>query len=55
MDRLHPSTELGEKTARCESLRALLPYVEWDRFITLPGSQSGLRVTLLYLTSYVLN
>ena len=41
--------ELGQKNARCESLRALLPYVEWDRFVTLAGSKSGLRVTLSYL------
>ena len=27
----------------------LLPYVEWDRFVTLAGSKSGLRVTLSYL------
>ena len=26
-----------------------LPYVEWDRFVTLAGSKSGLRVTLSYL------
>ena len=45
------TTELGQKTARCESLRALLPYVEWDRFVTLAGSKSGLRVTLSYLVS----
>ena len=32
--------ELGQKTARCESLRALLPYVEWDRFVTLNGAQA---------------
>jgi hypothetical protein len=43
-------TELGQKTARCESLRVLLPYVEWDRFVTLAGSKSGLRVTLSYLS-----
>jgi hypothetical protein len=43
------TTELGQKTARCESLRALLPYVEWDRFVTLAGSKSRLRVTLSYL------
>ena len=29
------STELGQKTTRCESLRALLHYVEWDRIVTL--------------------
>jgi hypothetical protein len=29
------STELGQETARYESLRALLPYVEWDRIVTL--------------------
>ena len=45
------TTELGQKTARCESLRAPLPYVEWDRFVTLAGSKSGLRVTLSYLVS----
>ena len=27
----------------------LLHYVEWDRFITLAGSKSGLRVMLSYL------
>jgi hypothetical protein len=43
------TTELGQKTAWCESLRVLLPYVEWDRFVTLAGSISGLRVTLSYL------
>jgi hypothetical protein len=32
------STELGQKTARCESLRALLHYVEWDRIVTLAGA-----------------
>jgi hypothetical protein len=47
-----PYTELGQKTARCESLRALLPYVEWDRFVTHAGSKSGLRVTLSYLGIY---
>jgi hypothetical protein len=31
------------------SLRALLPYVEWDRFVTLAESKSRLRVTLSYL------
>ena len=31
-------------------MEALLPYVEWDRFITLAGSKSGLSVTLSYLT-----
>jgi hypothetical protein len=41
------STELGQKTARCESLRALLHYVEWDRIFA--GSKRGLRVTLSYL------
>jgi hypothetical protein len=33
------STELGQKTARCESLRALLHYVEWDRIVTLAWEQ----------------
>jgi hypothetical protein len=39
------STELGQKTARCESLRALLQYVEWDRIVTLAGANAdwGLR------------
>ena len=39
------STELEQKTARCESLRALLHYVEWDRIVTLTGAQAdwGLR------------
>ena len=27
----------------------LLHYVEWNRFVTLAGSKSGLRVTLSYL------
>ena len=27
----------------------LLPYVEWDRFVILAVSKSGLRVTLSYL------
>ena len=45
------TTELGQKTARCESIRALLPYIEWDQFITLAGSKSGPRVTLSYLVS----
>ena len=31
----------------------LLPYVEWDRFVTLAGSKSGLRVTLSYLVNTV--
>jgi hypothetical protein len=48
---IFPTTYNGIRTknVRCESLRALLPYVEWDRFVTLAGSKSGLRVTLLYL------
>jgi hypothetical protein len=29
------STELGQKTAQCESLRAVLHYVEWDRIVTI--------------------
>ena len=29
----------------------LLPYVEWDRFVTLNGALSGMRVTLSYLTA----
>jgi hypothetical protein len=39
------STKLGQKTARCESLRALLHYVEWDRIVTFTGAQAdwGLR------------
>jgi hypothetical protein len=32
--------ELGQKTSRCESLRALLHYVEWDRFVTLAGAKA---------------
>jgi hypothetical protein len=43
------STELGQKTARCESFRALFHYIEWDRIVTLAGSKSGLRATLSYL------
>jgi hypothetical protein len=45
------STELGQQTARCESLRALLHYVKWVRIVTLAGSKSGLRVTLSYLAN----
>ena len=48
------SMELGQKTARCESLRALLHYVEWDRIVTLAGSKSGpwgLRYRIYSLTS----
>jgi hypothetical protein len=39
------SMELGQKTAWCESIRALLHYVEWDRIVTLTGAQAdwGLR------------
>jgi hypothetical protein len=33
----------------------LLHYVEWDRFVTLAGSKSGLRVTLSYLACSVRN
>ena len=29
----------------------LLPYVEWDRFVTLAGSKSGLRVTMYVIVS----
>ena len=47
------STELGQKTARCESLWVLLHYVEWDRIVTLAGSKSGLRVTLSYLNLHM--
>ena len=47
------SAELGQQTARCESPRELLHYVEWDRIVTLAGSKSGLRVTLSYLVLYV--
>ena len=51
---IFPTTYNGirKKTARYESLRALLPYVEWDRFVTIAGSKSGLRVTLSYLCGY---
>ena len=31
----------------------LLHYVEWDRFVTLAGSKSGLRLTLSYLGSMI--
>ena len=37
------------KNAQCESLQALLPCFEWDRFVTLIWSKSGLRVVLSYL------
>ena len=39
------STELGQETTRCESLRVLLHYVEWDQIVTLTGAQAdrGLR------------
>jgi hypothetical protein len=30
----------------------MLPYVEWDWFVTLAGSKSGLRVRLSYLCEY---
>ena len=49
---IFPTTYNGirtKKNIRCESLRALLPYAEWDQFVTLAGSNSGLRVTLSYL------
>ena len=45
---------LRTQTSRYESLRTLLPYVEWDRFVTLAGSKSELRVTLSYLFVHVL-
>ena len=50
-------TELGQKTARCESLRALLHYIEWDRIVTLNGAQAaewGLRNRIYYLTDTIL-
>ena len=50
---LSPNGDIGEAQhdpCRCESLWVLLPYVEWDRFITLAGSKSGLRVMLSYLS-----
>ena len=47
------STELGQKTAQCESLRAVLHYVEWDRIVTIAGSKSGLRATLSYLLHFM--
>jgi hypothetical protein len=47
--------DYSQKTARCESLRALLSYIEWDRFVTLAGSKSGLRVMLSYLTTWEIN
>jgi hypothetical protein len=34
------SMELGQNTARCESLRALLHYVEWDQFVALAGAKA---------------
>ena len=36
------------KYSRNENVN-LLHYDEWDRFVTLAGSKSGLRVTLSYL------
>ena len=48
------STELGQKTARCESLGALLHYVEWDRFVTLSAQADwGLRYRIKGLTPYI--
>ena len=44
------STELGQKTARCESLWALLYYVEWDRMVTLTGAQAEGYVIVSKLT-----
>ena len=44
------STELGQKTARCESLWALLHYVEWDRMVTLTGAQAEGYVIVSKLT-----
>jgi hypothetical protein len=46
------STELGQKTSWCESLRVLLHYVEWDRFVTLAGANAnwGLRYRIYIFT-----
>ena len=55
---IFPTTYKGQKTARCESLRALLAYVEWDRFVTLTGEQSewGLRYRIYAIkNSLILN
>jgi hypothetical protein len=40
------------KYSRSENFN-LLHYVEWDRFVTLAGNKSGLRVTLSYLYTHV--
>ena len=47
--------ELGQKTAWCESLWALLHYVEWDRFVTLNGAQAewGLRYRIYDTSSFL--
>jgi hypothetical protein len=49
------STELGQKNARCESLRALLHYVEWDRIVTLTGAQAdwGLRYRIYVVVTVI--
>ena len=49
------STELGQKTALCESLLALLHYVEWNRIVTLAGAKAdwGLRYRI-YLRNCIL-
>jgi hypothetical protein len=45
------STELGQKTTRCESFRVLLHYVEWDRFVTLNGATFWLNFSDIFLIS----
>ena len=50
------STELGQKTTRCESLRALLHYVEWGRIVILAGAKAdwGLRYHIYFNASFFL-
>ena len=54
---IFPTTSNGirtKKNAQCESLRALLQYVEWDRFVTLTGAQAewGLRYSIYYFPCF---
>ena len=42
------TTELGQKTTRCESLRVLLPYVEWDRFVNQSGDSVEQDINLVW-------
>ena len=50
---IFPTTYNGIRTKNCPVWispgAAPILYVEWDRFVTLAGSKSGLRVTLSYL------